>query len=271
MNPQEGTNPVRPIALAVLLLLLLASACASNKVVVNQASDSDPEGSSPVSLEDRVQDWVPVGAGVLTVFGVIILILTLRNERRSQRLEVEAYVRVDLGTPQRDKWATDFPPPAPDTVAYELNRELVDLSDSDEDPMLSVWFRNQQDARSLGIALGIGAVIEIEFTDGDGKSDSFPVKPRIAYLEPGKCVQMNLMQFPRDWQVTARVASVEYRNLYSDSRSTQHGRLACRYAANRFESTPLSDPYNRPTEWLWRRLRSVGRWLVGRSARREID
>lgn len=225
--PQPASVPLRPTVESVLR---------------TATEEQEATQGAVATFEDRVQAWATVGAGAITAGTILFLVLAFINERRKQRLEVEGYLRVDLGTPQRNRWTTDFPPP--DAVAYKEDRDLVDLSDAPDDPILAVWFTNQQ-KHSLGIALGVGAVIDIEFTDRDGKSEKFPLKPRIAYIEPGKCVQVNLMQFPPDWQVKAVVTEVEYRNLYSDSRSTQHGRLRCRYAASTFESTPLSDPYNR--------------------------
>lgn len=243
--------------IAFLLLpavLLLAVACSSATVVTNEepVSSSSTASASPAptphqtagaSWEDRVQAWSPFAAVVMTPMGFLILLATFIGQRNRQRLEIEAYLRVDLGgVPRPGEWVTDFKPPG--NVAYVSDQDFENLGDAyDKDPMIAMWIRNQQ-THPMGFALGIGAEVEIKYTDKFGDTYKKLLKPRFAYLEPQKCVQVILVRFPRDWRITATLKGVEQRSVFSDARKPRHGRWRCTYDDRQFESTPISDPPN---------------------------
>lgn len=251
-------------AFLLLAFALLIVACDSASTTIDQQPASlnseTPDGPTPTppqttgaSLEDRLQAWSTAAIAGLTLVGFLFLLWPIILERRRQRKEVGPYIRVDLATPEvglkadnstQPKWTTDFTPPK--EIAYTLGVVLETLGGAPDDgPVIAMYFRNQQ-GHDLGFAIGIGAEVKIECEDSTGESKpDLLLRPRIAYLEPNQCVQLNLVRFPEDWQVTASLKGIEYRDLYSNAESTKHGRWTCTYKDFEFNSTPKSVPHKR--------------------------
>lgn len=230
------------------LLLLLLMTAGSLFAAACQTVTVDGDAASPTKA-DWITTWATVAiAGIAFVgFGATLLTIIVAGiqTRNRQQLEVEGYVRVDLGPPNG---TPDYkPPPTIDYVQSDLLEEVGGAVQGD--PMIVAWFRNQQ-THPLGTAFGVMATIVTEVEDPQGGVEVREHPPDIAYIEPGKCVRVDLIRFPANWQARARVIAITYRNLHSDGSKPKHGRWECYYETRRFVMEPWSDPLSFWRDWV---------------------
>lgn len=246
----------RATFLAALLTagLLFAGACQSVAVVQAVASDPTTSVEASATTAELVTAWAAVALATIAFLGLGGTLLLLRQERDRQRLEVEAYIRIDIGPRKGTK---DFP--ALKDEAYEETKHVTLMGNATEqDPLISVWFTNRQ-KHHLGIALGFGAEIVTEFTSPEGKSYTLIQSPRLAYIEPEKIIRVDLVRFPADWTAESRLTGSEHRSIYGSSRPTRHGRWECNYKDGQFTSIPVSDPPNLLHDRLFKALQFIRR------------
>lgn len=192
---------------------------------------------------ESTADWVSAGANIalvlVAIIGFALTLYTLIQARNRQRIEIEGYVRVEIGPPDG---TTDYTPPA--EVAYIDDAHLKVVGSAGEDaPTISVWYRNIQ-AHPLGVALGIVGRVIYDVVDQAGHAQRIDQAHYVAYLEAGKCVRVDALRFPRDWFVASRIEAVQYRNLDWDGATPRHGRRECYYGGGEFFMIPWSDPVN---------------------------
>lgn len=126
------------------------------------------------------------------------------------------------------------------------NDQLEVLADAGEgEPMICVWYRNLQ-THPLGIALGVVGRVAVDL-EADGPGLTLSQTHDIAYIEPGRCVRVDVVRFPASWTAFAKIEAIQYRNISWDGAVPRHGRRECSYRGEQFEMTPWSDPRN-----LWR-------------------
>ena len=188
-------------------------------------------------------DWVTAGANLALVLvaavGFAATVFTIIRGRNRQRIEIEGYVRVDVGPPQG---TDDFTPPT--EIARIERSHLTTVGDAGEEaPAISVWYRNLQ-SHPLGVALGVVSRIIAEVTDLEGEVYQVSQTHEIAYIEPGKCVRIDVVRFPPSWEAMSRFEAIEYRNLDWDGATPRHGRRECYYEDGEFYMVPWSDPIN---------------------------
>lgn len=201
------------------------------------------QGIDPFSFSaESVAAWATVALGAVAIVGFYLTITGLRVSRRRERVEVEAYIRVDLSPPEGTPDYT-----APTEFSYRDITDDVDgvpsiAWDADEEgKVIAAWFRNQQ-MHPLGFALGVAAQVFTEIWNPEGEVTEFLHKPRISYVEPEGGVRIDLVRFPPDCRARSLLKSIEYRSLYYDASTTKHGRWECQYENGRFRSIPWSDP-----------------------------
>ena len=191
-------------------------------------------------------DWISAGANValvaVAVFGFALTILVLIAGRNRQRTDIEGYVRVDVGPPAG---TSDYHPPTDILHVESASLELVG-DPSDDDPTISVWYRNLQ-THPLGVALGIISRIVIQLDDPNDNYHEIVQTHEVAYLEPGGVVRVDAIRFPENWDCACWIEAIQYRNLDWDGSTPRHGRRECYYVDGQFEMVPWSDPKN-----LWR-------------------
>ncbi len=186
-------------------------------------------------------EWVTAGAtiavAVVALVGFGATLHTLIAARNRQRMEIEGYVRVDVGPPEG---TGDYI--APTEFAFRNAERLEVLGDAPEDaPMMVAWYTNLQ-THPLGTAHGVVARLVAALEDLEGNVYLVRQTHEIAYIEPGKCVRIDVVQFPRDWQAELSVGAVRYRNLHWDGATPRHGRRQCIYEDSSFRMIPWSDP-----------------------------
>jgi len=196
-------------------------------------------------VENPTAEWITAWSGV-AVAGVaflgfqatvIAILVTSAQTKDRQQLEVEGYLRVDIGPPGGTE---DYTPP--ESVVFTERRYLKSIGDvSEQDPIISVWYRNLQTA-PLGFVLGVFARISAEIVDLEGRIYNVELTHQLPYVEPGRSVRMDFVQFPRSWQASARIEAVKYRSLHWDGATPKHGRQQCEYSDGKFRMIPWSDP-----------------------------
>jgi hypothetical protein len=200
-------------------------------------------------------DWIAAVASVALVVvalvGFIATVLTIISARNRQRLEIEGYIRVDVGPPE----GTDDYSPPPDIVHVESRYLKVLGSDSKESVTVSAWYRNMQQ-HPLGVALGVTGrvLLTIHAEDEDQLIDQVH---EIAYLEPGRTVRVDIARFPKTCSADLFVQGVRYKNLDWDAAIPRHGRRECHFRDGRFEMVPWAEPMNSLRDWIARRSASL--------------
>ncbi len=204
-------------------------------------------------------DWISAGANIalvaVAVVGFVATILIVTTARNRQRIEVEGYVRVDVGPPNG---TADYKPPS-DLVHIESANLAILGGASERDPTISIWYRNLQ-THPLGIAFGVISKIVIELIDTDENYQQLVQTHEIAYIEPGKSVRVDAVRFPEQWDCSCIIEAIQYRNFDWDGSTPRHGRRECYYVDGQFEMVPWSDPKTFWRERLrrpWRAMRSL--------------
>jgi hypothetical protein len=174
-------------------------------------------------------------------------------------MEIEPYVRVDVGPPEG---ADGFKPPT-DLVHHRTPAELDLDPTAVEKLVLVAWFRNLQ-VHASGFAIAIISRFTVTAVDHQGTRYSYELTLDIPYLEPRKCVKIDLVTFPNSFRVECSVSGLEYRNIYSDRLVTRHGRTYSLYQNGQWMCEPvgdaallLSDRLYRLWTWLYDRVRLV--------------
>jgi hypothetical protein len=202
-------------------------------------------------LASAATDWIQASTSVVLVFVAVIgfgaTIYSITQTRNRQEVEIEGYIRVDVGP---EEGTDDYAPPS-DIIHVDRSNVHVVGEPREGDPMIVAWYRNLQ-THSLGIALGVKAVISGEVIDVGGTILTFKQEHEIAYVEPGKCVQVNVLRFPTAWKAQLRVDAVQYRNHNWDGKVPRHGRRECTYEDGHFQMVPWSNPPD-PLLTKWRR------------------
>lgn len=198
------------------------------------------QGIDPFSFSAQsIEAWATATLVVVAFVGFALTIWSLKLAQRRERIEVAAYIRVDLGPPEG---TADFPAPkAKDITPYIPEAPVKVWKVGPRSKVIAVWFRNEQ-THALGIALGVGAQIITEVTNRKGESQETKHRPQVSYIEPGESVKIDLVRFPPGCSARAVLRSIEYRSLYYDASDTKHGRWECVYENGQFKSIPWSDP-----------------------------
>lgn len=220
-----------------------------------QTLNIDAEAGT-ASTADWIAAWSTLFIAIFAPAGLFGTLLVLAHQRSRQRLEVEAYIRVDIGPLEG---TTDFPPPK-NEVHAETKHVTRMGGATEQDPVISVWFTNRQ-THHLGFALGFGAEIVTEFRSPEGKTYKLVQSPRLAYIEPEKIVRVDLVRFPADWRAESRFNGSEHRSIYGDARPARHGRWECHYENRRFKSIPVSDPPNLLHDPLFKVLHAITQFI----------
>lgn len=186
-------------------------------------------------------DWVTAAADValvaVAIVGFVATVLTIVSARNRQRVEIEGYVRVDVGPPAG---TADYRPP---DETYVQSRHLQLLGNPGAERVtVSAWYRNLQ-THALGVALGVVCKVVLEGRDGD-QVVRLDQTHEIAYVEPGRAVRVDIASFPTEWSVDVRVEAVRYKNLNWDGATPSHGRRECHYESGTFTMVPWADPEN---------------------------
>ena len=231
--------------------LLISGACQSVTVIEPVATDSAATEQAGATRAELLAAWATVALALIALVGFFAtfgtIIITNIRTRNRQQIEFEGYVRVDIGPPQG---TDDFP--APPNIAHIEGSYLTTFGDANEQAAaISVWYRNLQD-HSLGIAFGIVGEISGKLTDSEGEVYEFSQTHFISYLEPGKCVRIDVVLFPREWQGESEVTALSYRNLHWDGSPPTHGRTTCYYEDGEFYMVPWSDPESSLRDWFRR-------------------
>ena len=197
-------------------------------------------GIDPFSFSAQsIEAGASVALVAVAFIGFGLTIRSLKLARRRERIEVDAYIRVDLGPPGG---TADYPAPeAKDITQYLPEGPVAVWNAGPRAKVISVWFRNEQ-THALGIALGVGAQIITEVTNRKGESQEVKHRPQVSYIEPSESVRIDLVRFPPSCSARAVLRSIEYRGLYYDASDTRHGRWECVYENRQFRSIPWSDP-----------------------------
>lgn len=198
------------------------------------------QGIDPISFSaESIGAWATVGLVAVAFIGFALTIWSLKLARRRERIEVDAYIRVDLGP---SEGAADYTAPeAKDITPYVLGLPVAVWDPGRHGKVIAVWFRNEQ-THALGFALGVGAQITTEVTNPKGESQEIKHRPKVSYIEPSESVKIDLVRFPPDCSARAVLISIEYRGLYYDASNTRHGRWECVYEDGQFRSIPSSNP-----------------------------
>ena len=194
-----------------------------------------------MASDPSVTDWINAVATILIIgiasVGFVVTILTIVAARNRQRLEIEGYVRVDIGPREGTE---DYQPPADITYVESSYMDTVGRT-TIKSPVISVWYRNLQH-HPLGVAVGVASKIDIAFFDLKNNLHEISQTHEIAYLEPGKAVRIDAIRFPASWDAVCRLEGIQYRNLHWDGSIPRHGRRECFYINGQFEMIPWSDP-----------------------------
>jgi hypothetical protein len=189
------------------------------------------------STLDYINTAVGIAVFFVATFGFAATIATLNAARNRQRLEVEGYIRVDIGPPDG---TADYLPPS--DIIFVQSRYLSSVGETTEQsPIISVWYQNMQ-RHPLGVAVGVASKIGIALTDPDQNFHEFSQAHEIAYIEPGKTVRIDALRFPESWDALCQLEGIQYRNLHWDGSIPRHGRRECTYINGQFEMVPWSDP-----------------------------
>lgn len=194
-----------------------------------------------LAANPSVTDWIQAGSSLaliaVAVLGFLATIHTITQARNRQALEIEGYIRVDVGPPQP---TADYEPP--EALRFVQTDKLRVLGEAPDDaPTISVFYRNLQQ-HPLGIAHGVRGVVVAEVTAENGDILTVEADHQIAYVEPGCCVRIDLVRFPSNWRAYAGVGRVTYKNPNWDGAESRHGRWECYYEAGQFRMIPWSDP-----------------------------
>lgn len=238
--------------------LLLAVGCQSVAVIQAAASDTTITEQASATVADFLAGWAAValaGIALLGFFATIgTIFFTSRETRKRLRIEVEGYVRVDIGPPEG---TADYR--APEEIAHIDGSGMITLRGETERVVtISVWYRNLQ-THPLGIAIGIFSDISGEVTNTEGKVTKIDKRHTIAYLEPKTCVRFDVVRFPSEWKAKLEVKAIKYYNLYGLGETPRHGRQPCFYEDGEFFMQTWSDPANSLLDragnlwtWLWK-------------------
>lgn len=114
-----------------------------------------------LAANPSVTDWIQAGSSLaliaVAVLGFLATIHTITQARNRQALEIEGYIRVDVGPPQP---TADYEPP--EALRFVQTDKLRVLGEAPDDaPTISVFYRNLQQ-HPLGIAHGVRGVVVAE-------------------------------------------------------------------------------------------------------------
>ncbi|MEX0613388.1 MAG: hypothetical protein WD229_14820 [Pirellulales bacterium] len=184
-----------------------------------------------------MQAWSSVILVPVAILGFGATLLALAQNRNRQEIEIEGYIRVDAGP---ETGTDDYDIPI--DIVFRSTTEIHAFGEQDDQHETAVaWYRNLQ-THPLGIVYGIVGRLSGHATTPDGHVFAIEQQQRIAYLEPGRCVQLGVVRFPRNWEVEIRVDAVQYRNANWDGRTPEHGRTEYRYENGQSMMVPWSNP-----------------------------
>ena len=184
-----------------------------------------------------MQAWSALVLVPIAILGFVVTLFALAQNRNRQEMEIEGYIRVDIGPEQG---TDDYQVPA--NVVFRSTAEIHSFGDeTDGHETVVAWYRNLQ-THPLGIAYGIVSRLSGHAVTPDGRVFAIEQQQRIAYIEPGRCVQLGVVRFPDTWSVDLRVDAVQYRNANWDGRIPKHGRTEYRYENGQSRMVPWSNP-----------------------------
>jgi hypothetical protein len=176
---------------------------------------------------------------LVTAAGLSFVVFSLKQSGRQQRIEAGPYVRVDIGS--ATEVMSDYEKPVP---IYHDGRQATNLASSENSDSITIsaWFRNYQ-THPLGMALGVTAVFLVEV----GELEPVVNDVRIAYLEVGKPVLVDIVQFDRAYDATVQLLSLTFQDFYDEQHEHRfgiagtnalHGRLIATYEKGVLISRP---------------------------------
>ena len=197
----------------------------------------------PIAADSSITDWIQAVSAlaliVVAVLGFVATIQTITQARNRQAVEIEGYIRVDIGPPGG---TSDYQ--APEKIRFIKSDEMRVLGNAlDADPMISVFYRNLQ-SHPLGVAHGVLGVVVVEVTADNGDILEVEARHEIAYIEAERVVRIDIVRFPSNWTARGLVGAVTYKNANWDGAQSRHGRWECYYEAGQFRMIPWSAPRN---------------------------
>jgi hypothetical protein len=197
-------------------------------------------------------DWQAVGAlasivAAVAATGALVAVVfaveQLRSARRTERLSLMPYLRVDVGFEEASARHAGFEPPAsryvfdaadfgPDADMQALQPLLAKPGDPAR--TLSLWVSNRQEAR-LGNAFQVRVGLYVAWRDATDMSLSVArVTVRFAYVEPASTTNVRLVRVREDVaELVVSVFAVSYYGMYLDRELiSRHGARNLYYAAD---------------------------------------
>ena len=188
------------------------------------------------SLATVVGALAAVGALGSVAYGVE----QLRQTRRTERISLTPYLRVDVGFLEDEAHHPGFTPPdckylfeAADFGAQLEKGDLQSLEPAAGQPgmTLCLWATNQQRA-PLGVAYDIEVGLYVVWKEGEGEQVT-EVRAEFAYLEPGQTTGIKLGSVRASVEgLIVHVFAVSYRGMFLDHELlNRHGALSLYYDA----------------------------------------
>lgn len=192
-------------------------------------------------------DWDAV-SGVATLIGALAAVGALagvaygveqlRQARRTERLSLAPYLRVDVGF--SELWARHkgfTPPPCRHVFEPEDFGDQVDVSGlaallpafGDPAMTLTLWVTNHQTA-PLGVAYGIEVGLFVAWQDGK-EMQVVEVRVEFTYVQPGQTTAIRLGRVKTSVNnLVVHVFAVSYRGMFLDQHlKNRHGSLSLYY------------------------------------------
>lgn len=206
---------------------------------------------------DNLQVWSTLAAAVIAFLGLGGVIFALQRSRRQQRIEVGPYIRVDVGP--TSGVTSDFEAPKPYFVGDAEVSDLAPHVGNDQKVILAAWLTNYQ-PNPLGIAFRVASFFILEARVPGAQAPIYRyVIVRVAYVEHGKPVKIELFKIPADWTATLWLNKLAFSDFYDEyhehsegrNENALHGRLTCTYDDGVFYCIPEARPAG---PWPIRRL-----------------
>lgn len=221
-----------------------------------------------IAADPSITDWIQAVSAlaliVVAVLGFVATIQTITQARNRQAVEIEGYIRVDIGPPGG---TSDYQ--SPQNLRFIKTDDLRVLGEAlDGDPTISAFYRNLQ-SHPLGVAHGILGVVVVEVTDDNGDVLEVEAQHEIAYIEPERVVRIDIVRFPSTWTARGLIAAVTYKNANWDGAQSRHGRWECYYEAGEFRMIPWANPRDSWRDRIERTMESFTRAFRSSSESRE--
>lgn len=209
----------------------------------------ESENSQTEQFLETGGDLVSVFGLPVTIVGLLFVLVQQARQGRTRRREQSPLVRIDV-VPADSANLTDMVYP---DAYYSSMDDIVELDSLPGDQSIVAYFRNVQ-THALGAAFDVKATFLVVFRMS-GRADRVGYRTvEIPYVVNGRPVCLGLVRFPANSNVSVRLASYRYSDLYTGERALPvedegiHGRLACRFANGRYEATPEFWPNMRAVE-----------------------